>query len=640
MVTLTPILRLNVPEFDQDPWDEDVNDNWQILDAAVGQNISIPNLQGIWLNSHVYAVGQSAIDTIDSQTYQCNVAHTSADPPTTFTQDRTANPSYWTAITASAQFYANQAQGFADDAATSAAAAAASAASVGNPVPIAGNVTMTGPLTLSGDPTATFGAATKHYVDTHTPPAAASSDYINIKTDYGAKGDGTTDDTAAIQAMLAGVPANAAVFWPAGTYLVTTPITVSKGMTWVGSGRLSSTVTTNKAVASLFTFTAPVNISDMGFTCAIAPTSGTLLTYNVGASRFRLNCFWMTNFFNGININGASDIMLIDGQMFNWANGGTAITYTGGEAAVMDNLIIEQGTRPGNGIGLLVLNGGIQLINSEIIACGTCLKLAPGNGQAVVSMWVCNTAFDNALDGIWITPSGSGVVERCWFIGCWMCSMDHSGVTITSPSIGFVNGIDFNNCHVFGNALHGFNMTDANARRLNFLGCSIAGNTQTGIQFFAGGAQFRISHCTISAYGGFGNNGASGVNLGGACTSYQITDNDLANGGTNPLVGAGVQSGPSPGISELIYGNVGYNSQNRGQATITAGAVSVTVAHSLNGTPRLQDIQLSNLTGEGNPPAAAPFVLTPTSTTFVIEIGVALGFNMGVAWKAMLPCTP
>ena len=639
MVTLTPILRLNVPEFDQDPWDEDVNDNWQILDAAVGQNLSIPNLQGVWQNSHAYAVGQSAIDT-DSQTYQCNVAHTSADPPTTFTQDRTAHPTYWTAITASAQFYANQAQGFADDAATSAAAAAASAASVGNPVPIAGNVTMTGPLTLSGDPTATFGAATKHYVDTHAPPAAASSDYINIKTDYGAKGDGTTDDTAAIQAMIAGVPVNAAVFWPAGTYLVSSPITVSKQMAWIGADRVSTIVRTASTTANMITLTACVNIRGMQFAGpATGATAGALLTYNTGAIRARLKEYWTTGGFKHIVVNGTSDLMFIDGQMFGWANGGAGIDYTGGEAMVIDDVIIQQGTRPGNGSGIIVRNGGMQLINSEVIACGTCLALIPGAGQAVVSMWVCNTAFDNAISGVLIQPSGSGVVERNWFVGCWMSSMDQSGVTIISPSVGAVNGIDFNNCHVFGNAVHGFNMADANARRLNFLGCNIAGNTQTGIQFFAGGAQFRISHCTIGAYGGFGNNGA-GINLGGSSVSYQITDNDIANGNINPFIGAGVQSGPSPGITEVVYANVGYNSQSRGGANITAGGLSVTVAHALNGTPSLHDIFVTDLTGMGNPPQATAFIISPTSTTFTIEIGVALGFTCSFAWMAKLPCTP
>jgi hypothetical protein len=100
-----------------------------------------------------------------------------------------------------------------------------------------------------------------------------------------------------------------------------------------------------------------------------------------------------------------------------------------------------------------------------------------------------------------------------------------------------------------------------------------------------------------------------------------------------------VQIGTNPGVNEFIYGNIGYVAQNRGQATIPSGQLSVTVAHGLNGTPRLQDIFLTNLTGVGNPPAVMPFVLSPNATQFVIEIGVSVGFAIGVSWKAVLPCS-
>lgn len=464
------------------------------------------------------------------------------------------------------------------------------------------------------------------------------SNLLSVK-DFGAKGDGTTDDTAAINSMIASVPSGASVYWPTGTYKVSSLITVGKQMTWVGAGRLSTTVATNQAAASVFVFNACVNITDMGFTCSATPTSGVMLTYNTGAIRSRLTGFWMVNFFSGITVNGTSDLMFIDGQMFNWRPGGTGILYIGGEAMVMDNLIMQQGTRPGNGNGIVVQNGGIQLINSEIMACGTCLALAPGSGQAVVSMWVCNTGFDNAVNGIVFEPTGTGAVARNWFIGCWISSMDQSGVTMISPALSSVYGVEFNSCHVFGNALHGFNLVDNRSTCVSWLNCQISGNTDTGISMFAGAQNFSIIGCRIGAYGEYGNNGTGGINLGGSCTYYRITDNDLNNGGISPLYGAGVQGGTNPGINEFIYGNIGYVAQNRGQATIPAGQLSVTVAHGLSGAPRLQDIFLTNLTGEGNPPAAAPFVLSPNASTFVIEIGVSLAFNMGVSWKAVLPCS-
>ena len=59
----------------------------------------------------------------------------------------------------------------------------------------------------------------------------SSSGWVSVK-DFGAKGDGVTDDTAAIQAT---ITASGSVFFPVGTYLVTSQITVPSGRTLIGS---------------------------------------------------------------------------------------------------------------------------------------------------------------------------------------------------------------------------------------------------------------------------------------------------------------------------------------------------------------------------------------------------------------------
>ena len=52
---------------------------------------------------------------------------------------------------------------------------------------------------------------------------------VNVKTQYGAKGDGVSDDTAAIQAAISSVVHHPQagpriIFFPAGTYLVSRPL--------------------------------------------------------------------------------------------------------------------------------------------------------------------------------------------------------------------------------------------------------------------------------------------------------------------------------------------------------------------------------------------------------------------------------
>ncbi len=58
---------------------------------------------------------------------------------------------------------------------------------------------------------------------------------VNVK-DYGAVGDGITDDTQSILAAIAACPTGKAVLFPAGEYLTSASIVVSKGIVLRGAG--------------------------------------------------------------------------------------------------------------------------------------------------------------------------------------------------------------------------------------------------------------------------------------------------------------------------------------------------------------------------------------------------------------------
>ena len=87
--------------------------------------------------------------------------------------------------------------------------------------------TMTGALTLAADPANPLESATKQYVDAHS---ASNAWQFNVKSaPYNAKGDGSTDDTAAIQAAIDAAAAYAAannsyaeVLFPPATYVIAT----------------------------------------------------------------------------------------------------------------------------------------------------------------------------------------------------------------------------------------------------------------------------------------------------------------------------------------------------------------------------------------------------------------------------------
>lgn len=88
-------LNFNLIEFDYATWHDLEYANWRTLDAYLGTYVGINGVQGPWANATAYTVGQRVADITDGKIYQCEVAHTSASSPTTFSTDRSNNPTYW-----------------------------------------------------------------------------------------------------------------------------------------------------------------------------------------------------------------------------------------------------------------------------------------------------------------------------------------------------------------------------------------------------------------------------------------------------------------------------------------------------------------------------------------------------------------
>jgi len=104
MATLTVNFKVPLPPFDKRTWHDEYYEGMQILDAALAKYISLNQAQGLWQNATAYVVNDTVVDGDDGQLYECAVAHTSAASPTTFSADRTANPTYWVNVTLQERF--------------------------------------------------------------------------------------------------------------------------------------------------------------------------------------------------------------------------------------------------------------------------------------------------------------------------------------------------------------------------------------------------------------------------------------------------------------------------------------------------------------------------------------------------------
>lgn len=145
--------------------------------------------------------------------------------------------------------------------------------------------------------------------DTDVQALVTSKYFINVK-DYGAVGDGTADDTSAIQAAInlgstaAGYGVGNQIFFPAGRYRITAALTIDRVVTLAGCGTaseiqqstLSASILNITAVSSTGV-TAPVpntsreiTVKDLALSYAGTATGGACIWQDPGATNMPFGC--------------------------------------------------------------------------------------------------------------------------------------------------------------------------------------------------------------------------------------------------------------------------------------------------------------------------------------------------------------
>ena len=244
--------------------------------------------------------------------------------------------------------------------------------------------------------------------------------------------------------------------------------------------------------------------------------------------------------------------------------------------------------------------------------------------------------------------------------------------------VGIV-GCDFNTCvngvsgkllrsvigsnNFFNCSGYEINITDCLSNTISgnmITGDTTVANTGTGIS--ASGTSSAITGNTVTNKGGHGINAALSASsiTGNICTDNNFFDAATYDGivisgnsnsvtgnvsrtttggaskqrygihilsGTGNVVEGNVTSGNKtaqiiPGTGNIVRNNSGYVTENRGTASITTAATSVTVTHGLSFTPTAANISII-LTNSTN--AAKWWITNITATTFDIVVNVAPG---------------
>lgn len=160
--------------------------------------------------------------------------------------------------------------------------------------------------------------------------------YFNVKsTDYGAVGDGTTDDSAAIASAITACAAagGGVVFFPAGTYRLAAPIGSGAGtITLLGAG-YGSVIKNDMPATGSVAFGGSGRVESLRFECAQANAS-TLISCTSGELVVR-NCWFNDGgLHTGTSIGSTAPALLtVQGCAFTLAAAGRAVDSTAGGAS-------------------------------------------------------------------------------------------------------------------------------------------------------------------------------------------------------------------------------------------------------------------------------------------------------------------
>ena len=510
-------------------------------------------------------------------------------------------------------------------------------------------------------------------------------DTVSVK-DFGAVGDGVTDDSAAIQAA---VTAFRTVHIPSGTYVVTSQITVPSNTTIILD--TDATIDMSTALSGLRAFYAAGSVGTAYNLTASTTSFGTTLTVSTGDSANFAAGDWVQVYSTAVFDEGWSGSVFGEIVQVDSVNTGTGVitlttelaggTYTTGATAqvrkvtFVENVMVTGGSFVGSqtvttfhtavrcdfGINCTVDGIRTRYCNGNAINLRSCLfstvknvfvQDALGSTGYGVNITDCcqdctvvDSSFLRCRHAVTSTSSDKGQSRRLTYQNLRSWDSINTGDAFDTHASS--SDVMFVNCVSYGSSANGFNIECASAQ---VIGCASYGHASAGLAF--------TTHTTVNttkflADGFRSIGGDRGISVGlGSPKANSLTTNairisncmmtNLASGGTGQAINVSA-TGTQKTVTSVNTGTETITSNAHGYAngdairfqstggTVPGGLIAGTTYYVINAATNTYQVSLTsggsaeNLTSGGS--GTIETCIATTTNNVTIDGCYGEGFN-------------
>ncbi|WP_313240349.1 glycosyl hydrolase family 28-related protein [Stutzerimonas kunmingensis] len=259
---------------------------------------------------------------------------------------------------------------------------------------------------------------------------------------FGAKGDGNTNDTDAFQRAIA---ATSVLQIPNGVFVCGT-LTIAKEMRIFGAGATSdgSVIKSLSLSGDVFQLTSSsTTIENLYFTAASPRSSGAYVNCQ-GFGGHYLSRLEMWNAYDAIVIASSSNVTVNACRAFTTT--GVCVSVVGGfNHSIYDfHANNPSGSQPIAGIRVTAV-GDLSMVACKMLQCGTALLVDVADGAFINSLEITDCFFDTSTLTGRIRSTGSGQIQRVDINNTWFGNSQAQGLVLSSTGTGAVNGVFLNN---------------------------------------------------------------------------------------------------------------------------------------------------------------------------------------------------